>query len=216
MKGGHGAGFVEACSSIPELRGGLPALRGCGHARRGTMHCRRLFFQFFYFSCTILSSHAAAERRKEERVRARLSLPRALSRPLSTPHTPSLRDRPIRLSLAGRAPLAPCAERRARPKKASCLLSAHLARSLFTMSRDDDLLVAKRHVRHHLAVAADDSHATASGDEGRRSRPRIVAYSDSSGDEGGVSVFFCLLHFSVRAPARAGAISHTPGGCQDG
>jgi len=49
----------------------------------------------------------------------------------------------------------------------------------------DEELIAKRHVRHHLAASASADAATP-GEEGRRSRPRIVAYSDSSGDEGGV------------------------------
>ena len=59
------------------------------------------------------------------------------------------------------------------------------------MVRDEEL-VAKRHVRHHLAVAAGDAQALTPGDEGRRSRPRIVAYTASSGDAGGVRFFFLV------------------------
>ena len=69
------------------------------------------------------------------------------------------------------------------------------------MVRDEEL-VAKRHVRHHLAVAAGDAQALTPGDEGRRSRPRIVAYSDSSGDEGGVRFFFFGGRVCVRGGAR--------------
>ncbi len=59
------------------------------------------------------------------------------------------------------------------------------------MTRDEEL-VAKRHVRHHLA-AAEAAEASTPGEEGRRSRPRIVAYSDSSGDEGGVRRSFFVF-----------------------
>lgn len=51
------------------------------------------------------------------------------------------------------------------------------------MVRDEEL-IAKRHVGHHVRMAKE-SVSSPSRDEGDE-LPRIVAYSDSSGDEGGV------------------------------